>query len=570
MSLLNGLDKHAFTLLTSLSLSGSHSRVKDFWIFLGSHLDPNAASRGSTSYIDLPRGVSPTAAALTPPHSASHSVDTLHGRSGSAPESTQNVSFAPGHLRSATDPNLAQIGRSSSLIRKKMQQRPMGSTSNRSSEEFPIRKQLSTIESMDMTGIGAGNHPNHPTARSRNVRRAPSPLDFSSTSLKRDNGPLTRERERERERVRTGDLFYETGHNSDHRPRASSQEITKHSQMERFSFPDSGSDSNASSGQHARYSEEPSEDMVRSVFKRRSNSEARTDSTPAILGSGVFRDSAFSGGTSKSYEIPISWTGAFDNEKGRDQDRIFRSLSERHRSSSSDFEGGVVNGELGDIHLPISRHASATTPKFPGSWPTPIKERPEEQSSLASLSPRKSREELFEKRAVNAERIASPMLANTPEASRKSEVASFGTVPRNSQVVEIPSHRRRSMSTPTSPIRSEGWVLVNVAEDDGPPGSGSNERSSFDCYRLNSPPRPHPRSSLSPFVKAIAVEDARTGPNNHNSSGLKRFFSVSKSRSKRTSTSSSKVGMNLPAEKVYGDGKLSLRDKWRKRVNQSL
>lgn len=42
ISLLNAMDTHGFTLLTSLNLSGRNSRMKDLWIFAGSSDDNNA------------------------------------------------------------------------------------------------------------------------------------------------------------------------------------------------------------------------------------------------------------------------------------------------------------------------------------------------------------------------------------------------------------------------------------------------------------------------------------------------------------------------------------------------
>lgn len=551
-SLLSGLDKHSFTLLTSLSLSGHHSRIKDFWVFLGSSLDLTISLNGSGSIVDLHRGVSPTSV-LTPPQSANQSADTLHGRSGSVPDSSRNSSFTPGHSRSVTEPNASQFGRSSSLLRKKPPQRVTSNVSSiRSSEEFPIRRQnLSTIESMDMTGIGAGNHPNHPTARSRDALRA-LPLDFPRSSFENDIRPNSRER------VKTGDLFYDTGLRT-----KLSDETGDPSRTKRTSTPDSTSDSHSSSRQHSRDLGEPPHDMPQSVHGPWTLSEARTDSTPAILSSNAFRDSAFSNGTKSSCEIPIAWTGALGDEKCKD--RILRPLTERCESSGF---GSGTNGEVGDLNPPSLKRMS--TPKFPGAWqPTPIEEKSEEQTNLGSpISPKAIiQEDKPERKEVKVAHRASPILCNSPEATRKSEAASFGAVAPRTPILESVPQRRRSVSTPSSPIRSEGWVLVNVAEDDGSPSPPRNR----DYDRRSRSPT-YPRSSLSPIVKAIAVEDTQHILNDRveATSGLRRFFSTSKSSSKKSSTSSSKIGS---LSGLIGDNgkahKPSLRDKWRKKPNQS-
>jgi len=152
LNLLESLDSHAFTLLTSLTLSG-HSRVKDLWIFTGSSDEPQEDIRAisNTALLDTPPGSPPTNldADNDYPHtrtSANNPRVTSHTRSAS--EGTRQ-SLSPGRLRESHF--------DSSFPWKK------GSPRMRIPSPIPGSPDLERVEiasfisgANDMTGVGAG------------------------------------------------------------------------------------------------------------------------------------------------------------------------------------------------------------------------------------------------------------------------------------------------------------------------------------------------------------------------------------------------------------------------------
>ncbi|KAL5519120.1 hypothetical protein ACEPAH_803 [Sanghuangporus vaninii] len=586
LALLNALDRYAFTLLTSISLTGSHSRVKDLWIFSGSPMEPSSDAVASNSNIDLPRGPTPNDLknALTPVWSSSsqgdnYSADTLHGKGGSLGGSSQgSFQNAPGHARSATEPNAPGIARSSSVLRKKsspktLRSRPFGQPPfSRSSEEFPLRGQnLSPIGSVNMTGIGTANQQRNFVAEpARNDARSPSPKDFPRLSTGSDPTSNAYGGREERARVKTGELFYETGPApQQENPRGSRPEDTT-SNVHRprpSSLGEADSESQRSSRQfNRRNSSEPPDDVPQSVSDR-VVSDA-TSLTPPLLGPRIFRDSAFSSSTTKSCEIPIAWTGPTIDEEERDSEHFTckRIPAERIPSSLETDEGYGGSAESG---VPPAKRSS--TPKFPGAWqPSPISEVPEDQGGLASPETDQRRdaasEHSPERRDVDAERVASPVRPYSPEATRKSEVALIGTVTKPAQLT-ISTEKRRSANAPTSPTKADGWVLVNIADgatdkrasssSGDRPKSPSATKSSTDL-RSKSPESTNP--SLSPLAKAIVVEDAKKPihEKSQSASGLKRFLSGSRAKSRQAPTS-----FHDAAERTR---KLSLRERWLKKT----
>ncbi|EJD04147.1 uncharacterized protein FOMMEDRAFT_167393 [Fomitiporia mediterranea MF3/22] len=587
LALLNALDQHGFTLLTSLSLSGSHSRVKDLWIFSGSPLEPSSELGASGSSPELSRGFTPTGSksALSPVWTSSssqgnnHSADTLHGKGGSLPGSTHGSSHTLGHARSATEPAASPLGRTPSVLHKKNSPKPLrtlpypNSRFSRSSEEFPIRRyNLSKIGSIDMTGIGSANQRSFVAGNANGAARSLSPQDFPRSSIESDPSQGYRDpHQAERGRVKTGDLFYETGPNSTtQQPQMTfSEAIGKDVQAIGHSSPGGSSSESRHSSNHLspRDLTEPPEDVPQSVSQRVVSDASSV--TPPILNSGVFRDSAFSSSTNRSYEIPIKWTGAPDGEKDKDSRPFSYSRLPIERNSSSPETDEGYGGSVENGAPPTQRPSS--TPTFPGAWqPTPIVEIPEDQGGLAS-SDAAENERSPERKEVDAERVASPIASDFPEANRKSEAGLISEMPQPTHPTT--EEKRRSSNIPSSPTKSDGWVLVSVADGvtDKRTSGLSGERptspsSSSDNSRSKSP-KPV-ASSLSPIAKAIVLEDAKHPANKDNdtrsTSTLKRIFSVTKSKTRQPPVAQAAVH-----DKDGRARKMSIRERWLKKTSTS-
>lgn len=117
LNLLSSLDNHGFTLLTSISVSGNHSRVKDLWIFSGldegsSLSSLNASSQRITSAPTIPPVLpSPPqsiegeglAAATLPLWEQFSADNTFHQRAATAPNpdhgSNEDINIASSHTR---------------------------------------------------------------------------------------------------------------------------------------------------------------------------------------------------------------------------------------------------------------------------------------------------------------------------------------------------------------------------------------------------------------------------------------------------------------------------------------
>ncbi|KAH8120134.1 hypothetical protein DFH11DRAFT_1755648 [Phellopilus nigrolimitatus] len=582
LSLLNAMDRHAFSLLTSISLSGNHSRAKDLWIFSGL---PQESSSDTGSNGELSRSLSPTGsknALFSVPTSSSlganNPADTLHARSGSLQGPSPVSSSLATHARSATYPNASPLARSNSaVLRKKGTPGPVGALpsaqytySRTSEEEFPMwRNNLSAIDSVDMTGVGSPNQRNFITARINNGVRSPSPRSLPLTSTEKTSF-VHNEPNADNHlpyetggRIKSGDLFYETGHyleQSAARTSSPEEGIVYERRPPIYSADtpsgDHNSDSHDSSRQlTSRDTAEPPDDVPRSVYDR-VQSQAQSDSLTPILGPNAFRDSAFSSATNRSYEIPIAWTGASDSEKGRHPGRPME-----HDASPETDEEYAREWENGSEKAPRSNQRLSASNKFPGAWqPTPIAETPEEHGELSPTSTI-ARERTPERKEVDAERVASPELSNTPGATRKSEVALYGMVSGQTANGNASSEqeKRSSDRAPFPPSNSGGWVLVNVADNVSEQGtsskdettkSDSSRKASSDRRGKSSSPS---KASMSPITKAIAAEDAAALASNQSqsTSALKRFFSGSK----RFRKTSSDTGVRRP----------SFREKWRKK-----
>ncbi|KAI5122594.1 hypothetical protein M0805_004809 [Coniferiporia weirii] len=577
--LLSELDLHAFSLLTSITLSGNHSRVKDLWIFSGPPSEASSDSITNGLNVELPHDLSPSGLKNVPYPILTSSLrgtnnfgDTLHVRSGSSPGSLPGSSSTLAHARSSTEPNASSSYHrtppiSGSVLRKKSTFRPVGTIPSplgrSSSEEFSMRgPDIATNERVDMTGIGSGGQRNLSAARGTGTARSPSPRPPPHASA----GPDTHRNQQDASsRVKTGDVFYETGFDNNYSMYSSAGGI--HDEFQPPGYPahppsqGSSSESRDLSRQLTpRDSTELSNYVPQSVCGY-SESGTRTDSTPPILNPAVFRDSAFSSATSHSYEVPITWTGMPDLDKGKERGLLSGPRPPAEYESPAPETDGGYNGGLEDGPEKLSRPSQriSTAPRFTssGGWqPTPIDEIPEDLGRMSFGDPqrRTARDRSPERREVDAERVTSPILMSSDKlgATRKSEVAQYDVIAGRS----LP---------PSTPITSktDGWVLVNVAESTLDSG---NIRISDATSSL--PGTSALSSSLSPVVKAIAAEDAASSTSQRypqGTSGLRRFLPGSKvkSRSAATNTSTTRVKASEQEKKAR---KPSLKEKWRKKT----
>jgi hypothetical protein len=252
--------------------------------------------------------------------------------------------------------------------------------------------------------------------------------------------------------------------------------------------------------------------------------------TPALLGPGAFRDSAFSSNSEASYEIPIKWAGIGDM---LDPDQTHQTA----RSKPS-----------------IENRVSSTGPMLPGGWqPTPIEEKYEEEGGMMNGQPTSDPDADEDAKTPIHEvvsRVVSPEMNEPDVRLRKSEAALVGMVAET-----MPPKPKELQGSGTG----QGWVLVNVegsnsptfGESDSPPHvlSRSPDLLSPTSQSSGGPNTPqHPSSAhatMSPEAKAIVIIDA-VGANNKSRSATsqdgsnmsspvrRRFFSLGRKSSVST------------------------------------
>lgn len=166
MSLLNSMDHYAFTLLTSISLSGNRSRVRDIWVFLGPPQDPPSDSGTSSVDLSSPRGVTFYKVIDGQPGTAQRR-DGTHTRAGSAPVGSPASPVQANHSRSVTDPTPTTHGASSTMTSSMLKKNSsklsspssplaapaMGMVTSYGDETNTTQRENSTC-SVDMTGVG--------------------------------------------------------------------------------------------------------------------------------------------------------------------------------------------------------------------------------------------------------------------------------------------------------------------------------------------------------------------------------------------------------------------------------
>ncbi|KAL1714880.1 hypothetical protein EV715DRAFT_294747 [Schizophyllum commune] len=532
LSLLSALDANQFTLLASLSLT-NRSRVKDLWVFTGPpspsavYESPNTSMLGSNldmrrapdqSYQHLPMhhrmATEPMVAPL--PHPAHQRAATE-----STPRRTLSKNRRPNTPpRNGTPPG-QQPETSPNTLRKPAPraQVPVSVASITDVEDEGFRAQLpSTVPSgvENMTGVGAG--PPH--------SGGPLPPQVAMPMPPAEQTP---------------DVFYATSPFTTGAPPQPSPVRSTHEQP---SAPKSRVPSDEVPVQTI---EELSAGSLTPPYQPGSqvNTPGTQASTPPLLPSGVFRDSAFSSNTEESAEVPIKWTG----------------LAAR-------LQEGEPRPGMGE------RVRSDPDPPLPGAWqPTPAEEKPAELRPDSGVG----REESPPREVQEVSgRVRSPELTE-PDVLRKSEAGLIEQASRRQtgQAAEmgvLPSSPEGSPSAPSSPTSAtarpggpktksghtsvRGWVLVNVepvpprseaAKELGKSVNGKENETRSEKKDVGKEKDPHKEKGSVASLKSkgrdadSAASSTRSSPTSSkhkregSGSGARRFFSLTRRGSKSVS-----------------------------------
>ncbi|RPD82644.1 hypothetical protein L226DRAFT_565203 [Lentinus tigrinus ALCF2SS1-7] len=405
LTLLTALDRHSFTLLTSLTL-GSRSRTRDLWIFTG----PPSEAR-----VD-----SPPASPITLNSELKHDFPSQHGGSPPDGHAQLNRSVSP-HLSSP----LKQVtpshsNSSSSKLRKPFPKAQLPNAFQSDTSLTDAGRLPSDVGSVDMTGIGTARRNPGSLPHTPDVFYTTGPVQPGNT-LQQEFNPWNRSLAPLQAPVipsaapfltvpfgRQHSRHYSMSSTDDPLLRASMQESpydiarqsssTINTRLRRASSPLSGSPINlfsqpmrvspsaetppvgqAEDGLAARHST----DGVRPELAHLNSNVPRIP-TPPLLSPGAFRDSAFSSSTGwRSTEIPITWTGK-DPEplaNGNAQSPLSQFTPSRMAPGGPRERraSGGARAELQSLpvqtHPPLERRGSSG-PVLPGAWaPTPQEER---------------------------------------------------------------------------------------------------------------------------------------------------------------------------------------------------
>ncbi|KAG6850826.1 hypothetical protein H0H93_008129 [Arthromyces matolae] len=479
LTLLTSLDSHAFTLLSSISLS-NRSRVKDLWVFTGpgdsARQDgPDAVEHSSKDVLngDIPQTqVSDPVGKITSPTGPV----SQHKRFVSEPVASSST---PRHARTATD---HANGQNFTLTHGYRLDRPlMGPTLLRKPAPRaqvpvsvvyeaeppatePFRAHLpSTISTGvdNMTGVGTdGFIPreyHHPVHAPGNTEGFPNTAEVSPvpSSLPPTN-PRT---------VLRPVAIPQTP------PPLTSDPI---------------------------------------LLPPAASSETQTPSNGELLGPGAFRDSVTSNTSDTSFNIPIQWIGAVE---GRNE------APGRKRSP---------------------KRNSSTGPMLPGGWqPSPIEEKyqgsQEDHGGITTLPENKGiRTPIHEV----ASRVVTPELTRPDMPTRKSEAAVVDLIPK-AIPPPLPTNNQNGtdVSNPGAG-KGQGWVLVNVAES----ANRSQPVQGFAEPHIETGPSHdgHEYPIQNPEATAIAMIDAID--NKKDKTGTitpvkRRLFSLRRGNSVRANTS---------------------------------
>ncbi|KAI0724463.1 hypothetical protein C8T65DRAFT_563225 [Cerioporus squamosus] len=405
LTLLTALDRHSFTLLTSLTL-GSRSRTRDLWIFMG---PPSEV-----------RVESPPASPITLNSEMKHEFPPQHG--GSPPEGhAQMTRSASPHLSSP----LKQVtpshsNSSSSKLRKPFPKAQLPNAFQSDASLTEAGRLSSEVGSVDMTGIG--------TAR-RNPGSLPRTPDvFYTTGSVQPGNALQQEFNPWNRSLAMPDIatnipttqfltapfgrqhsrHYSMSSTDDPLLRASIQESpydiarqsssSTNTRLRRASSPLAGSPINLfpQPMRVSPSSEKPQGGLTEDgEAARHSADSARPDTTdrnsnfpriptPPLLSPGAFRDSAFSSSTGwRSTEIPVTWTGKEPEplSNGNAQSPLAQFFPSRVVPGGP-RERRASGGARAELQLPPAQaqptleRRGSSGPVLPGAWaPTPQDEK---------------------------------------------------------------------------------------------------------------------------------------------------------------------------------------------------
>ncbi|CAA7266600.1 unnamed protein product [Cyclocybe aegerita] len=505
LALLTSLDSHSFSLLTSISLT-NRSRVKDLWIFTGPGPEDGTEVLENVLNASQPSLKRTLLTAGTSSESQPNAQQQQHRRLATEPLPPIPHSPNPQHTRAATDSSLRPNFPAQPHVLRKPAPRAQIPVSVVQDSDLPEQQQqplirapmpstISTgVENMTGVGSGGGRTPdvfydtppfsaNSQTHFSLPVPVSPSPRPMRNvpTDVERPLRPVS-------DRAKTPPLLISRS------PPPS---------------PPRGSSSPHNS--------KPSTPIVES------------GPSPPLLGGGAFRDSAFSSSSGATVEIPIQWTGPLKEEFKFDQEKPPRLKSSRLSS----------------------------TPMFPGGWqPTPIAEKAEDETGIPA-PPVQQTQQTTPIHELDS-RIESPEIMQPDVALRKSEAALVGIIQSTSSPPPVPSmHQPERKDTTASSPGGKGWVLVNV-DNNAVNGTAQQAATNSEPQATSSPEGPIPGSpkpngvakpntpvpeQASPAAKAIVIIDAMESKHKKSqsasknkeegSSGLKRFFSLSRKNSVR-------------------------------------
>ncbi|KAF9535858.1 hypothetical protein CPB83DRAFT_865982 [Crepidotus variabilis] len=486
LSLLASLDAHSFSLLTSVSLTPSHSRVKDLWIFTGPATEDTLAELNSQSLLDI----NPiTRLSLN----QSHDTHGSHKRQATEPApAAAHSPIMTGHGRSASEsPHRSPASSTPSNVLRKGAPRAQIPVSVRGSEILddveaaPLRTYLPSVVASDvdnMTGVGSGQSPA--------IFYETSPLDIAGAQVAQAQAA-------QHSRYTTPPAPVYLPHTS---PTITQQSTPTHHQT------------SLSSPSTRTKTPTPPVPSTPSPPASPANSQpgtpvAELNPSSPLLGASAFRDSAFSSATEFSREISIKWTGPLTDD---------------------------LNPDKLDPPKPKQPSRLSSSPMIPGGWqPTPISEK-----ANIDLDAPSEGTPIHE----NDKRIEAPAIVKPEFELRRSEAALVGVIKSTSP---SPAQLTPQLNEGAAG-GGTGWVLVNVdtpkanmlGEAKPLPTSHPSESSTDSSNTALAATVPH---HPTPEAKAIAIVDAMEAKNKKSStkkdeSSMKRFFSISRKNSSLLST----------------------------------
>ncbi|KAI0274701.1 hypothetical protein BC834DRAFT_965198 [Gloeopeniophorella convolvens] len=586
LSLLSSLDGFGFTLLTSLSLNG-RSRLKDLWVFTG------------LSHSVLPESQPSSPIGSLRPDLKAGFADRVreHRRSYTMPANSTNI---PGHTRTATEgpvtvrPNNSSppgpTSPKSGVVRKPAPraQLPVSvaySTGSNDSthdaevppvqpapaEEHRMELQSSVGSAVDMTGVGTQKYGRTGELDTSQRRRTPSVFYTASPGAVNSYFPST--------------------------PMHHAKEGSQPSGQPTGAQPPDRATVQVENPPASRTAAPMPQATPPRTSPHKNTPQSGTP-TPPLLSPGAFRDSAFSSNTGRTTDIPITWTGR-TKELGQT----------RNEPRNRDPKENVLPGGW------VSTPAAEEQPRTP---PDDYHDKPDGHDHMFGSPPRMMPKE-------QQVQVRSPELVHQQWLGKGSETAVVSEAPRTdvhktrtADRLHSPGQAAPDPKKSTSPkVPAEGWVLVNVGQPStphngdpptaspssnrkqpgpvtassspkppmtrSPPSTGlrpTPTRSPASNSHLKSPSNPNP-SSMSPAAKAIVIIDAmeskRKVTNEGSSSGLRRFFSLSRQESPskspdkgRKRTSSGGVSKVKSFEQEEAERKRSgVRERWRKRTPEA-